>query len=389
MDRRETYGTLGSWLHGEEGIGRVSKRLRFAVVGLGSLSQSAILPAFAHARGSAELVALVSGDPDKLQLFGRKYRVKHLYDYHGYEDCLASGDIDAVYVALPNNQHRELTVRAARAGVHVLCEKPMAVDVEECVAIRNACHASRVQFMVAYRTEFEEANLRARELARSGRLGDLRHFYAFSAVPRSTGLGRWAPEISGGPLLDLGIDCVHAARRLFRAEPFDVTAVATRSRRDHRLGETDDTVSVAMRFPDDRLATFSCSHRASEASHVEVHGTEGSLRLENPFSHLRPIWLRATVKGRTREKTFRKRDQFALGMTYFADCVLSDRALVPSADEGEKDLRVIEAIRRSLANGRTETLELAPAFGDDGRTDLYRGLGARDTAQARAAGPSS
>ena len=104
------------------------KKVRYAVVGLGYISQVAVLPAFAHARQNSELTALVSGDPQKLRTLSRKYDVLHTCSYEQYSDCLESGEVDAVYIALPNHMHRAYTEGAAEAGIHALCEKPMALD---------------------------------------------------------------------------------------------------------------------------------------------------------------------------------------------------------------------------------------------------------------------
>jgi predicted dehydrogenase len=109
-----------------------SGTVRYALVGLGYISQIAVLPAFRHARENAQLTALVSGDPTKLKKLSRKYKVDHTYSCEQYGECLKSGDIDAVYIALPNNMHRAFSESAAHAGIHVLCEKPMAFDEAEC-----------------------------------------------------------------------------------------------------------------------------------------------------------------------------------------------------------------------------------------------------------------
>src|SRR5262245_63041760 len=110
---------------------KASRKVRYAVVGLGHIAQAAVLPAFAHARSNSELVALVSDNPVKQRELGKKYQVPNHFVYHDYELCLRSGEIDAVHIALPNSLHREFAVRAAQAGVHVLCEKPLAVTEEE------------------------------------------------------------------------------------------------------------------------------------------------------------------------------------------------------------------------------------------------------------------
>src|SRR5262245_53394404 len=99
--------------------GRSRGPVRYAVVGLGYISQAAVLPAFSHAKSNSQLTAIVSGDRTKLRKLGRKYKVPHLYAYEEFDECLESGEVDAVYIALPNNMHCEYTVRAARAGIHV------------------------------------------------------------------------------------------------------------------------------------------------------------------------------------------------------------------------------------------------------------------------------
>ena len=151
-----------------------STTIRYAVVGLGYISQNAVLPAFAHARRNSRLAALVSDDPVKLKTLSKKYHVKGTYSYDQYDDCLRH--VDAVYIALPNSMHAEYTIRAANAGVHVLCEKPMAVTVDECQRMIDACDEASVKLMIAYRLHFEQINLTAIDLVRRGRIGDPKFF---------------------------------------------------------------------------------------------------------------------------------------------------------------------------------------------------------------------
>ena len=202
--------------------------MRYAVVGLGYIAQVAVLPAFRHAGVNSELAALVSGDPQKLRKLGRKYRVAALYDYERFEECLQSGKIDAVYIALPNHLHRTYAVAAARRGIHVLCEKPMAVTATECEAMIEAARSNGVALMIAYRLHFEKANLEAVSLTRSGKLGDLRIFQSlFTMQVRDEDNIRLKRAAGGGPLYDIGIYCINAARSLFRAEPLEVIGVYT------------------------------------------------------------------------------------------------------------------------------------------------------------------
>src|SRR5258705_4746524 len=144
--------------------------VRYAVVGLGHIAQVAVLPAFSHATRNSRVVALVSDDPAKRRILSNKYRIEHTYSYEDYDTCLEK--VDAVYIALPNSMHAEYTVRAARAGVHVLCEKPMAATVAECERMIDACRDNHVKLMIAYRLHFEAVNLKVIELVRRGRIGE-------------------------------------------------------------------------------------------------------------------------------------------------------------------------------------------------------------------------
>src|SRR5688572_24232859 len=203
------------------------KPIRCAVVGLGHIAQVAVLPAFAHARRNSRLVAVVSGDRAKRREVALRYRLDHTYDYDDYEACLEQ--VDAVYIALPNSQHAEYTIRAARAGVHVLCEKPMAVTVDECERMIAACAEHRVKLMIAYRLHFEEVNLKVIDLVRKGRIGEPKFFNSSFSMTVRRGDIRTKKAFGGGSLYDIGVYCINAARYLFRAEPTEVLALAVNS----------------------------------------------------------------------------------------------------------------------------------------------------------------
>src|SRR3954465_11997578 len=153
-----------------------NRRVRYAVVGLGHIAQVAVLPAFGHATENSELTALVTEDPTKARQLSKKYCVASVYSYKDYPHLLASGEIDAVYIALPNSMHCEYSVQASNAGIHVLCEKPMATDEAECQQMIRAAEKNQTKLMVAYRLHFDKANLHAVELVRSGKLGHPRIF---------------------------------------------------------------------------------------------------------------------------------------------------------------------------------------------------------------------
>ena len=329
---------------------RSGSKVRYAVVGLGHIAQVAVLPAFAHARRNSELAALVSGDRVKLRALGRKYGVHALYSYEEYDDALRSGDVDAVYIALPNQLHRDYVVRAARAGVHVLCEKPMAVTEADCKAMIAAARRHRVKLMVAYRLHFEEANLKAAEMTRSGRLGEPRIFDSLFTLQVKPGNIRLQGE-GGGGLYDIGIYCINAARALFAAEPTEVFAWSASSG-DKRFREVDEMTAAVMRFPGERLASFTCSLGAADVSTYQVVGTKGSLRVDPAYEYAEGLVHQLQTGEKAKKREFGKRDQFAAELLHFSDCVQQDRDPEPSGEEGLADVRVIRALLRSARAGR-------------------------------------
>jgi predicted dehydrogenase len=331
--------------------GMSRRKVRYAVVGLGPIAQIAVLPAFKSAPNS-ELFALVSEDSDKLEKLGRKYGLEHLYSYEDYSRALSN--VDAVYLALPNHLHREYAVRAAAAGVHVLCEKPMAVTAEDCRAMIEAAHQNHAKLMIAYRLHFEAGNLEAIRLAKSGKLGDPRVFTSEFAqqvaddnvcVSESVARG-------GGPVYDMGVSCIHAARYLFGSEPTEVLAV-TESNGDERFQRVEEMTSAVMRFPEDRLATFTCSFGAVDIGRYALIGTKGVLRADPAYEYAMAIKHQVTVGEKTRIATFPKRDQFAAQLVYFSDCVLKDKEPEPSGLEGLADVRIVEAIYESARTQKT------------------------------------
>ena len=331
--------------------GAPSPKIGYAVVGLGHIAQNAMLPAFAHAKGNSQLVALVSSDKEKLAKLGRKYKTPALYSYEQYDECLASEAVDAVYNALPNSMHRDYAVRAAKAGVHVLCEKPLAVTAQECKQIMRAAERHKIMFMVAYRLHFDEANLRAIEIVNSGKIGEPRMFNSQFSMQVRPGNVRLDEELGGGTLYDIGIYCINAARYLFRAEPVEVFAAAASSS-DKRFAEVDEMVSAVMRFPDNRLATFTCSFGAAHTSRYQVIGTKGDLEVAPAFGYTAELVHRLTVHESTTQRKFGKRDQFAAELIYFSNCILHRRQPEPSAAEGAIDVAIIEALAKSARKGK-------------------------------------
>ena len=333
-----------------------NKVVRYAVVGLGHIAQVAVLPGFANARNS-RLVALVSGEPEKLKKLGNKYDVTLRYSYEQYDQCLRSGEIDAVYIALPNDMHREYAVRAAAAGIHILCEKPLAVSVREGEAMVTAAAKNHVKLMTAYRLHFEPATLSTIELVRSGKLGDPRYFSStFSYQVTDPDNIRLKEERGGGAISDIGTYCINAARYLFADEPTEVFAMSANSG-DPRFKEVDETTSVIMRFPKGRLASFTVSFGSSTSGRFEMVGTKGSVVLDPAYEYSAALEQKVTINDKARGKTFARVDQFGGEIEAFSEWVLSRGDGEASGREGIADLRVIDAIGRSIRTGRTIKLD--------------------------------
>ena len=339
------------------------KKIRYAVVGLGHISQVALLPAFKNAKNSV-LAALVSEDDKKRKELAKRYKLDpaSTYSYEEFDQCLNSGDVDAVYIGLPNHLHCEYTVRAARAGMHVLCEKPMAVNETECRQMIAACEKSRTKLMIAYRLHFEEANLEAVRIASSGRLGDLRIFTStFSQQVDDDNVRATEPESrGGGSLYDMGVYCINAARYLFRDEPIEVIA-AQASNGEMRFRQSAEMTTAILRFPEERLAIFVSSFGAESTSEYSLIGTRGRIRLSPAYDYSVPLAYELAVgegKPKPKRKKFARHDQFGAELEYFSDCILKNRDPEPSGREGLADIRIVGAILESA--GKRKPVQLAP-----------------------------
>jgi len=349
MEEKNTSGPLKSSPAGP--------KIRYAVVGMGWIAQKAVLPAFGHAANS-ELVALVTSNPKKAEEIARQYGVKRVLGYEEYDELLSGGTIDAVYVALPNNQHVEYSVRASRAGIHVLCEKPMAETEADCIEMIAAADQSGAKLMIAYRLHLERANLSAIEAIHSGKIGEPRFFHSVFSQSVEEGNIRLKRDLGGGPLMDMGIYCINASRYLFRDEPTHVVAVGGRGD-DPRFREVHEMVSAVMRFPGDRLASFTCSFGAVPTDMYQVVGTKGALRLEPAYDYHEELHCYLTVDEKTEKKSFPQHDQFGAELIYFSRCILEDCTPQPCGREGLADVRIIRAILSSLESGHS--VEVQPA----------------------------
>jgi glucose-fructose oxidoreductase len=331
----------------------LSAPVRFAVIGLGYISQIAVLPSFEHAKRSCRLTALISGDEVKRKRLSKRYGAHHVWDYEHFDEALESDTFDAVYIALPNHLHREYAVRAARAGKHVLVEKPMALSARDCDAMIRAADEHDVRLMVAYRLHLDPVSLRAIEIARSGRIGEPQSFVSSFGMTVRPGNIRTREDKGGGALWDIGIYCINAARHLFAAEPVEAFAWTSHNRHARFYG-VESAAIASLRFPGGQLATFWNGLASADIGRYTLVGSKGHLSMEHAYEYHEPRDVALTVGGRVQRRRYSMHDQFAAEMTYFSRCVQDGTDPVPSGMEGRADVAVIEALYASARSGKAE-----------------------------------
>ena len=338
-------------------------RVGFAVVGLGRLSVEQILPAFGSAK-RARLVALVSGTPAKAALLAAQYGIsaKSVYDYASFDRIRENHDIQVVYIVLPNALHREYAVRAAGAGKHVLCEKPMAANVGEATAMIDGCKRADRKLMIAYRMQYEPSTIELIRQARSGELGTLTAISAMNSQAQGDPK-QWRLKRSlagGGALYDIGIYCQNAARYITGEEPVEVSARMFSHSNDPRFKEVEETVAWSMRFPGGCVANLMCSYGAHESRTLSVYGTDAHATMDPAFGyHGQRLKIGRKVNETFQEETeltSSPANQFSLELDHMADCILGNRTPRTPGEEGLRDHIIMEAVYKSASTGQVVLL---------------------------------
>ena len=328
------------------------KKAGWAIVGLGKLALEQVLPAFARAHRS-QPVALVSGHAEKAKQVAASFEIdpKAIYSYDNYDGLKDNPAVDVVYIILPNSMHAEYTVRALKAGKHVLCEKPMASDVAECEQMIAAAKTAKRKLMIAYRLRYEPFHITAIEACRKGTLGKLKVITATNSQIVQAPNIRLSKTLAGGPVGDVGIYCLNAARYLTGEEPTEVTAIAHQPKDDPRFREVPESVAFTLRFPSGVIANLDCSFGTAETRLCRIIGTEGILNLDNAFAYRGQRFTVQTAKQKAEVK-IAEVDHFAAEMDYFSECVLDGKQLRTPGEEGLADMRVIAAIAESIKTGK-------------------------------------
>jgi predicted dehydrogenase len=331
------------------------KKLGYAVVGLGNLAQHQILPAFAKCK-SSKVTALVSGHPDKAERLAAQYGVnpRNIYNYQNYDTIASNPDVDIIYIVLPNGMHAEYTIRGAKAGKHILSEKPMATSPADCQAMIDACRAAHRKLMVAYRCRYEPYNMTAIRMAQGGELGTLKAIIADHGFnigdPTQWRLNRQLA--GGGSLMDIGIYSLQAARYITGEEPTEINAVMYSTPGDVHFKEVEETVLFQLRFPSGVLANCTSSYGIAGTNRYRVIGNKGWLELE-PATSYTGVRMRVRKGNVTEERDLGQADQFAAEMEHFSQAILNDTEVRTPGEEGLRDLKLMRAIYEAAQSGKT------------------------------------
>jgi predicted dehydrogenase len=334
------------------------KKIRYCVVGLGRISVGHFMPGTKMGT-LGETTAVVSGHPDKARSVAANYGISEnaIYSYENFDKIRANPNIDAVYIGLPNSMHAEYTIRAAQAGKHVLCEKPMATTVADCEAMIAACKKADRHLMIAYRCQFETTTLHAQKLVRSGALGKIQAIEScngFNIAPNEWRTNR--KLAGGGPLMDMGIYSLNACRFLTGEEPAAISAYSSVIDNDGRFAEVEENVAWTMKFPSGIVATCTTTYGANMEGFIRIHGSKGTLNL-NGFGY-QGIHLTAHINGAVKGEPGQDIDeleqgkdpsQFTVESDYFSRCIRENTQPIPSGEEGLRDMINIMKIYDSAA----------------------------------------
>lgn len=333
-------------------VNNQKKKLGIALIGLGGYSTGQLGPALQQTQ-HCYLAGIVTGTPAKAQRWSQQYNIpeKNIYNYSSFDSIKDNPDIDIVYVVLPISMHKEFTIRGAKAGKHVICEKPMALSVNECRDMINACKAQNKMLSIGYRLHFEPYNIEMMRLGQKQVYGkvqtiDCQNGFTWGGDPNAWRLKK--AMAGGGGLMDMGVYCIQGARYVTGKEPLYVTAREEKTRPDV-FKEVDETVYFELEFEGGIKANGVSSYNKN-LNHLKVKAEKGWFQLTEAYRY-------GGMEGATSDGaiTFDANvNQQALQMDDFVQCILQNKPTRVPGEEGLKDMKVVEAIYRSIASGKRE-----------------------------------
>ncbi|WP_282075512.1 Gfo/Idh/MocA family protein [Maribacter aquivivus] len=335
----------------------INKKLGIALVGLGSYSEHQLAPSLLETE-HCYLAGIVTGTKEKEGIWKEKYNLskKNIYNYDNFDAIAKNDDIDIVYVALPNSMHVDFCVRAAKAGKHVICEKPMAVSVKECDAIINACKENNVKLGVGYRMQSDPYTNEVKKYVKEKTFGDVLFVSSDAGYVSNGNPDQWRLNKAlsgGGALMNMGVYAIQTSIYGTGQNPISVSAQEFSTRPDY-FKDTDETITAQFKFANGAVAHMMTSHNAN-GNRLKCHCSNGWFELDPAHSY-GPISGR-TSNGNTLEFSFKR--QQALQMDDFSKHVLLGTKNIAPGEMGKRDMIIVEAIYKSIAEGgKEQTLSL-------------------------------
>ncbi|TDQ11504.1 Gfo/Idh/MocA family protein [Pedobacter metabolipauper] len=334
------------------------ERIGYAIVGLGHLALEEVIPELMACKFS-RLAALVSSDEEKMEKVALQYGVKPeaCYTYDNYDDLKDNDDVKVIYIILPNDMHKEFTIRGAKAGKHILCEKPMANSAAECRQMIKACKKAGVKLMIAYRIQYQPHNLKLKELIKNEQFGKVKYVEAANGQS-SANPEHWrhvGAQAGGGALPDIGIYCLNTTRFLLDAEPTEVFAYKYSTPGDPLFKDTEELISWQMKFKDGIIASCMAHYKVHEVKTLRVHAEHGWMFMDKAFAYAGQQLTTARAEGEMSIQEnigLAETKQFAVEMDHFSQCILNDKESDTPGEEGLQDHIIMEAIYKSAETGK-------------------------------------
>lgn len=322
-------------------------KLGIALVGLGKYSEGQLAPAMKDTE-HCYLAGLVSGSKEKASKWAKQYNVasQNIYTYEDFDSIKDNADIDIVYIVLPNSMHAEYVLRAATAGKHVICEKPMATSVEDCQRMIDACKKAGVMLSIGYRLHFEPHNLEMMRLGQQKILGAIKQMKAYNGMGSTEGWRLNKQLAGGGPLMDLGIYCVQGVRYTTGLEPIAVTAQYGEKKDPKTFAQVEESINWQMELPGKIIAE--CKTSYSEELNLLRAETESG------WFELSPAYEYEGIEGRTSDGKMNIENvpQQARQMDDFAKAIKEKRATPVPGEMGLQDVKILLAIYEAAETGK-------------------------------------
>ena len=331
--------------------------LRVAIMGLGSYG-TRVAEAMQSCK-RAKLVGVISGTPAKITEWQTKYNIpeKNCYNYQNFDRIKENKDIDAVYIITPNALHKDECIRVAKAGKHVICEKPMAVNAADGQAMVDACKNAGVKLLVGYRMHFEPKTLEIVRMRKEGELGKILFFQGLSGF-RIGNPSQWRLNkqlAGGGAMMDIGIYSINGARYMVGEEPVWVAAEETKTDLTKFKEGVDETIQFQLGFPSGAVASCLSTYNMNNLDRFFLNGEKG-------FAELLPATGYGPIKGRTHKGELEQPHMThqTVQMDEMAAIIFDGKQPVIPVDGNEavKDLKIIDAIYLAVKTGKRVDLHL-------------------------------